>query len=356
MKKLGFLLFLIAVSTALYAQETLITMGEVPFQPVNGLTLLGVTFADTSGAYIDAGDGGQQHDTQDPVIEGNTAGEILTMTFLKPAYGLQFGVSLSTPYPLTPGFVVQLFGPSGNPLGTFPVNTAPVGSDFFTEGIFSSGTGVIIGKAVVTFNSDGASAFGLDNVLFPLSTYFVTSYSNANTTGAPDATLRLINDGGQSTSQTEGKPNGNLWADIYVFDDSQEMQDCCSCSVSADGLLSESVNKQLANPALELTGRAEVNRGVIKVLSSSNNDPTNALVAPGLRGWMTHIQSTSTTVSTTPPYPSTGKAPFYVSESDLGNSNLSAAELSALEQSCSYAITLGSGYGVCTCTPEDRDF
>ncbi len=186
--------------------------------------------------------------------------------------------------------------------------------------------------------------------------YFVTYYSNANTSGAPDATLRLVNDGDQATAQVEGVPNGNLWADIYVFDDSQELQDCCSCFVSPDGLLSESVNKQLANPVLELTGRAELNRGVIKILSSSTNDPTNALVEPGLRGWMTHVQSTSTTVSSAKPYPSTGKSPFYVSESDLANSNLAPSELTALEQSCSYAITLGSGYGACTCTPEDHDF
>jgi len=186
--------------------------------------------------------------------------------------------------------------------------------------------------------------------------YFVTYYSTANTSGAPDGTLRLVNDGGQATAETEGIPNGNLWASIYVFDDSQEMQDCCSCFVSPDGLLAESVNKQLANPALELTGRAELNRGVIKVLSSSTNDPTNVVVESGLRGWMTHVQATSTTVGSTKPYPSTGKSPFFVSESVLADSNLSAAELSALEESCSLAITLGSGFGACSCTPEDHDF
>jgi hypothetical protein len=76
------------------------------------------------------------------------------------------------------------------------------------------------------------------------SVYFVTYYSTANTE-APDATLRIVNDGDASTSQTGGKPNGNLWASIYVFDDSQELQECCNCFVSADGLLSESVDFEL---------------------------------------------------------------------------------------------------------------
>jgi len=176
------------------------------------------------------------------------------------------------------------------------------------------------------------------------SAYFVTYYSNANTSGAPDGTLRIINDGDYSTTQVEGVPNGNLWADIYVFDDSQEMQDCCSCFVSPDGLLSESVNKQLANPALELTGRAETSRGVIKVISSSNNDPTNAQPTPGLRGWQTHVQAGAT------------KTAFAVTEAPLADSNLSSAEEEALDQLCSFAITLGSSYGICTCTQEDHDF
>jgi hypothetical protein len=40
--------------------------------------------------------------------------------------------------------------------------------------------------------------------------YFTTYYSNANTANAPDATVRLINDG-------FGSPTfSNVWADIYV--------------------------------------------------------------------------------------------------------------------------------------------
>jgi len=174
------------------------------------------------------------------------------------------------------------------------------------------------------------------------SAYFVTYYSNANTTKAPDATLRIINDGDQSTTEIEGVPNGNLWASIYVFDDSQELQECCNCYVSSNGLLSESVNKELTSN--ELTGRAETSRGVIKVISSASNDPTNNVVVPGLRGWMTHIQAGATTGT------------YNETETPLADSNLVSAEQQALQMSCSFAFTLGSGYGVCSCTPEDHDF
>ena len=199
--------------------------------------------------------------------------------------------------------------------------------------------GIVLSLALATLLLAG-NALAQDT-----SVYFVTYYSNANTAGAPDGVLRLINDGDASTAQVEGVPNGNLWASIYVFDDSQELQECCNCFVSADGLLSESVNKNLT--ANELTGRAEMSRGVIKVISTARPDPTNNSGKSGLRGWQTHIQSWAN-------QPTSGS--FYVTETRLADSNLVSAEQQALQQSCSFAITLGSGYGVCSCTPEDHDF
>ncbi len=177
------------------------------------------------------------------------------------------------------------------------------------------------------------------------SVYFVSYYSNANTAGAPDGVVRAINDGDQATTDVEGVENGPLWAAFYIFDDSEELQSCCACLVTSDGLLSESVNKQLTDD--EFTGRAETSRGVIKVVSSSTNDPTNPVAAPGLRVWGTHIQATSNIPE---------KGPFFVTETKFADSNLGKIELSNLAISCSYGLTLGSGYGLCGCTPEDHDF
>ena len=180
------------------------------------------------------------------------------------------------------------------------------------------------------------------------SIYFVTYYSNANTTGAPDSVLRLINDGAEASATvgTKGEINGTLYANIYVFDDSQEMRSCCSCAVTSDGLLSESVNKQLTSD--EFTGRGEMTRGVIKVVSSTVNDPTCDFdPAPGLRGWMTHVQATTNIPE---------KGAWFVTETALADSNLSETEAYNLGATCSYGLTLGSGYGLCGCTVEDYDF
>jgi hypothetical protein len=186
------------------------------------------------------------------------------------------------------------------------------------------------------------------------SVYFVTYYSNANTAGAPDATVRFINDGTQAPADVEGQLNGTLWAGIYIFDDSQEMRSCCACSITSDGLLSESVNKQLT--ADEFTGRGQIQRGVIKVLSSSSSDPTNPVPAPGLRGWATHIQATTVVPATVADGPDADKGPWYVTETQFADANLSKTELLNLGQTCSFGLTIGSGFGLCPCTPEDFDF
>lgn len=164
------------------------------------------------------------------------------------------------------------------------------------------------------------------------SVYFTTYFSNARTYNSPDETVRIINDG--DTGNT-------MWASFYVFDDSQELQECCACPITPDGLLSESVNGELlSNP---LTGKINY-RGVIKVIgSSSSGSPTSNTPAPGLRGWATHSQH------------AIGSA-YQLTETRLADSNLTSSEQALLQNLCSYAIVLGSGSGVCSCTLEDHDF
>ena len=161
------------------------------------------------------------------------------------------------------------------------------------------------------------------------SVYFVTYFSN-NVAAAPDATVRFINDGDTS---------GNLWAAFYVFDDSEELTECCACVITPDGLLAESVKTELtANP---LTGKVPT-RGVIKVISSSSADPTNVAPTAGLRGWATHIQKS-------------GASTYAITETTVADSNLVAKEQALLQNLCYYADFLLSGLP-CTCTPEDHEF
>jgi hypothetical protein len=164
------------------------------------------------------------------------------------------------------------------------------------------------------------------------SVYFVTYYSN-NVAGAPDGTVRFVND---------GDTGANLYAAIYVFDDSEELAACGACVISPDGVLSEDVKTQLTNNPV--TGRIP-SRGVIKVISSTSNDPTSVAPKAGLRGWATHIQRAT---------PTSGV--YATTETPVADSNLTAGEESLLDKLCYFAGLLGSGQGNISCTPEDHDF
>jgi hypothetical protein len=176
---------------------------------------------------------------------------------------------------------------------------------------------------------------------------FFTTYYSANQANAPDATLRIINDGGATS--------GNLYADIFVFDDSEELTQCCSCLVTPDGLLSESVKLNLtANPLRNIVN----SRGVIKVISSSSQfiAPAFATETPvaGLRVWMTHIQGTKVTLSPGLPVVPVVAGPFFVTETSGVDSNLGAGEEISIDTLCKYDFLLSGK--PCTCQPEDYDF
>ncbi len=154
--------------------------------------------------------------------------------------------------------------------------------------------------------------------------YFVTYFSN-NVSGAPDATVRITND---------GDDDFNLYPFFFVFDDSQELQACGYCEISPDGLLSEDVKTELTNNTL--TGKIP-SRGVIKVFEFYQES--------GLHGWATHIQRANRT-----------SGAYTMTEDPLADSNLSFDEWESLLNLCAYAQQLGSGSGTITCTAEDYDF
>ncbi|MGD1023601.1 MAG: hypothetical protein ABR880_12520 [Candidatus Sulfotelmatobacter sp.] len=160
------------------------------------------------------------------------------------------------------------------------------------------------------------------------SPYRVDYFSNANTGGAPDGTLRLDND---------GAAGGNLCADIFVFDSNEELSECCSCLETPDGLRTLSINSDLtANP---LTG-VVLSTGVIKIVAAatvSNTCPVPnkiALVTDGeIQGWATHIQNSN----------------FAITETASQVSFLSATEEGRLARQCGAILSVGSGKGICTC-------
>jgi hypothetical protein len=165
--------------------------------------------------------------------------------------------------------------------------------------------------------------------------YDVGYFANANASGAPSAQLRLTNDGYDAAA--------NLCANIYVFDTAEEMEECCSCVVTANGYLDLSVNTNLLGNILD--HGTKPTRGIIKELSSivpvgtGICNPTFVGPEPGITGWLTHVQKGATSST------------FSVTETTLTDASLSAEELSVnLQSTCSFVLSLGSGTGACSCT------
>ena len=167
---------------------------------------------------------------------------------------------------------------------------------------------------------------------------FALSYfSNANTLGAPDAVLRRVNDG----TVSDASPAGDLCASVYVFDSREELNECCSCRITPNGILSLSVNTNLT--ADTLTGRS-LTRGIVKVVSSSLSagSCSAAVMAPqaGIRGWITHVQRAS--------------RGFSITEEELTDSTYGSRESADLAEDCTVIIELAFSGGICSCTDSNQ--
>jgi hypothetical protein len=178
MRRFGLVLTILALlpfafsAPALGAKPlTTLTMDELPFQPVDGLSFSGVTFgfqiggAPSTDANYNAFGPGTITFVQDPSLEGNSNG-VLTLSLDQPTTVLEFGIARSCICTLSPGVSVELFTPGAvdRSGGVLTMTTSPIVS--FSEAHFSY-SGPAVQRAVITFPSPGlASRFALDNLSF----------------------------------------------------------------------------------------------------------------------------------------------------------------------------------------------
>jgi len=169
--------------------------------------------------------------------------------------------------------------------------------------------------------------------------FSTTYFSNADTSGVADGTVQIVNPGIQSTPST----TGTMCANIYVFDENQEMKECCSCPITANGAITLSVNTNLtSNPTPPTT--FPNNQGTISVVpgtipSTGLCDASNVVAAPDLNVWSTH---TAYGLSGT-------TATFPVVETPAADLALSGSALTDFVTVCGDIEANDSGAGMCTC-------
>jgi hypothetical protein len=183
-----------------------------------------------------------------------------------------------------------------------------------------------VGNTTISVSSDSVGATAKVSVKPVMA---LSYFSNAQASGVADATVRLTN---------PGVTGGNLCAEIYVFDQSQQLSECCGCLVSPDGLRTLSVNGDLtSNPLTGVKSRT----GVVKVVPADASvnpscDPTVIAPKASLAAWSTNIQKQSASA-------------FTITETTFQPGPLGDDELAALQSQCSFSYTLGSGQGLCSC-------
>jgi hypothetical protein len=142
--------------------------GLSPFLSFNGVTFqFRVDGALSADARYNARGPGDFNFIQGQVLEGD-AGGVLTLTFDLPTPVLGFGLALSSPSNLTPGFTVNVYeDPGSSSIGAIPVNTQNLAGT--TEARFSY-VGAPIRQAVIDFNEGPLPTFprrfAMDNLTF----------------------------------------------------------------------------------------------------------------------------------------------------------------------------------------------
>jgi len=187
-------------------------------------------------------------------------------------------------------------------------------------------TAAQVGSATIRAESTGLTGSALLTVT-PLMTVSYFDRTNAANSGY-DGTVRLVNPGFTA---------GDICGMVYVFDEKQELSECCGCRISDSGLQTLSlINDLTANP---LNGIKPV-AGAIEIVPSNTSageqcdagsiDPNSVIL-----GWETNVQGS--------------RGNYRLSETPLVGVPLSQTQAQVLASECNIMQQLGSGKGVCSC-------
>ncbi len=184
-----------------------------------------------------------------------------------------------------------------------------------------------------------------------------------------DSIIRLINPNGGANTGITGISEHPVCAMIYVFDDEQEMQECCGCPISSAGLMSLSLSYNLTSNGV-YGNDDDLYNGVIAVVAAAPNPNITTLGSPSNFQGCTVSQSFACNAGCDPT-----SSPGYAVTTDnnlLGSRILTItagssappglleialhddgagdpANLTYLQAECGQLVGNGSGAGICFC-------
>jgi hypothetical protein len=138
-----------------------------------------------------------------------------------------------------------------------------------STGSGSTVTGSLPGKVLWTYYQ---TAIGPNGFQCPPESNLITD-GLCETAGVGDNILRLINPNGGANGNLAGAKEQTVCAMIYVFDDDEEMGECCGCPLSSTQLATFSTYKNLTsnwgikNPESLVFGEPTITRTALSLSS-----------------------------------------------------------------------------------------
>jgi hypothetical protein len=260
------------------------------------------------------------------------------------------GISGSVTLTVSPAALISISISPANPTIPLTASLQLTATGSFTDGstqnLTNSATWEAVNAAIVSVSGTGG-ATALEVGTTVVDAAFTGISGSTTITVQPIAAIGYFTVG-QSIADTTlritnpGASDEDLCAMVYVFDQDQQMAECCGCQISRDGLRTLSFSKDLtANP---LTDSPTVTGTVMLVTADYTSNPScnAASITPtGMEiAWATHLQTLATKTAVT-------------SEESLSQIPLGATLSAALQAQCLFIQQLGSGHGICSCGSGD---
>jgi hypothetical protein len=195
--------------------------------------------------------------------------------------------------------------------------------------------------------------------------------------GIGDNIIRLVNPNGAANGNLAGAKTQTVCAMVYVFDDDQEMGECCGCPLSSAQLATFSVEGNLTanwgiqSPLVSAQDEAgtDNSNGSIAIVAAAPNalptctgqsdacnggcDPTNVpgysvTTSSNLLGSITHNQEAGREIGTSLDGLTFGLTEIALSDDGGGDQT----NLIYLQNQCGALVGNGTGGGICNCPVE----
>ena len=255
-------------------------------------------------------------------------------TFNSADFGLfNLGFLGSSPAPPFPTNGLELYGPQ---MYTGPESSPTIvpGTYFASlDSAFVSAIGYQFPTGIVTISGGGDPAFQV---------------RYGATLGLGESYIDIANDGAMGAAVAGpgfGTQVGNICANVYAFDPSEELIACCSCLITPDQTVNLGITADLTSKTLTGVVPTSVTVKILSTLAGAggsgtgtvcnNSAATGGTFFPaGLAAWGTSLHAQGAGLATT--------------ETPFTTATLSAGELASITGRCAAIIGNASGFGICT--------